>query len=62
MLSRTAERYFTAGDAEIPIANGVKPRDGRLTADDLAIPGLEVQQLQELDDARELLTEVGIIR
>jgi iron(III) transport system substrate-binding protein len=62
MLSQTAERYFAAGEAEIPIANGAKPRESRLTADDLAVPGLDVQQLQELDDARELLTELGILR
>jgi iron(III) transport system substrate-binding protein len=62
MLSQTAERYFASGNVEIPIVKGAEPRKDRLTADELIVPGLDVQQLEELDDARALLTDVGIIR
>jgi iron(III) transport system substrate-binding protein len=62
MLSQTAEQYFASGNVEIPIVEGAAPREGRLTADDLTVPGLDMQRLAELDDTRELLTEVGIIR
>lgn len=62
MLSQAAERYFAAGNAEIPIVKGIDPRQGRLTADELTVPGLGMQRLEELDDARALLTDVGIIR
>jgi iron(III) transport system substrate-binding protein len=61
MLSQTAEQYFAAGNVEIPIVGSVEPREGRLTAEDLTVSGLDVRQLEELDDARRLLTEVGII-
>jgi iron(III) transport system substrate-binding protein len=61
LLSQTAEQYFAAGNVEIPIVESVEPREGKLTADELTVPGLDVQQLEELDDARELLTEVGIL-
>jgi hypothetical protein len=62
MLSRTAEQYFAAGNVEIPIVQDVEPRTGSLTASELTVPGLDMQQLDELDDTRELLTQVGIIR
>jgi iron(III) transport system substrate-binding protein len=62
MLSQTAERYLASGNVEIPIVKGAEPRKDRLTADELIVPGLDVQQLEELDDARALLTDVGIIR
>lgn len=62
MLSQTAEEYFASGNVEIPIVENVTPRQGEVTAEDLTVPGLDMRQLEELDDARDLLTEVGIIR
>ncbi len=61
MLSQNAEQYFASGNVEIPIVQSVEPREGRLTADDLMVPGLDTQQLAELDATRELLTDIGII-
>ncbi len=61
MLSQTAQRYFAEVNLEIPLVNGVKPPEGVPTADELTVPGLDVRQLEDLDDTRELLTEVGII-
>src|SRR6266545_4516407 len=45
----------------VGIIKGVKPPEGVPTADELTVPGLDVRQLEDLDDTRELLTEVGII-
>jgi iron(III) transport system substrate-binding protein len=61
MLSQKAEQYFASGNVEIPIVQSVEPREGSLTADDLIVPGLDTQQLAELDATRELLTDIGII-
>jgi iron(III) transport system substrate-binding protein len=60
MLSQTAERYFASGNVEVPIVEGVQPGEGGLTAEQLTVPGLDIQQLAELDDTRELLRSVGI--
>src|SRR6266540_4357266 len=57
MLSQTAQRYFAEVNLEIPLVNGVKPPEGVPTADELTVPGLDVRQLEDLDDTRELLTE-----
>jgi iron(III) transport system substrate-binding protein len=62
MLSQTAQRYFAEVNLEIPVVEGVEPPEGTPTADELAVPGLDVRQLEDLDDTRELLTEVGIIK
>jgi iron(III) transport system substrate-binding protein len=61
MLSQTAEQYFAAGNVEIPVVQSVTPRESTLTATDLAVPGLDMQRLQELDASRDLLKEAGII-
>jgi iron(III) transport system substrate-binding protein len=50
LLSQTAERYFAAGNVEIPIVNSVEPREGKLTANEMTVQGLGMQ-LEELDDA-----------
>lgn len=61
MLSQTAEQYFTVGNVEIPIVESMKQGEGGLTAEELAVPGLDIQRLAELDDTLELLRSVGII-
>jgi iron(III) transport system substrate-binding protein len=57
LLSQTSKQ-----NVEIPVVEGVQPPEGMPTADELAVPDLDVRQLEELDGARRLLTEVGIIR
>jgi iron(III) transport system substrate-binding protein len=60
MLSPTAQRYFAKDALEIPMVKGVEPPAGMPTADELTLPGLGPQQLEELPDARRLLTATGI--
>jgi iron(III) transport system substrate-binding protein len=61
MLSQTAQRYYTEETYEIPVLNDAEPPQGLPTAEDLTVPGLNVQQFEELQAARRLLTEVGVI-
>jgi iron(III) transport system substrate-binding protein len=61
MLSQTAQRYYTEDTYEIPVLNGAEPPQGMPTADELTVPGLTVKQFEELQGARRLLTEVGVI-
>jgi iron(III) transport system substrate-binding protein len=57
MLSQTSKQ-----NVEIPVVEGVQPPEGMPTADELAVPGLDVRQLEELEGARRMLTKVGVIR
>lgn len=60
-LSPAAQQNYVTDDAfEIPVVNGVQPPEGIPTAKELTVPGLDWRQLEELPDARQLLTEVGI--
>jgi iron(III) transport system substrate-binding protein len=61
LLSPTAQQYFAEVSREIPLVKGVEPPEGTPTADELTVPGLDMQQLENLQSTRELLTEVGII-
>ncbi|MPZ18485.1 MAG: extracellular solute-binding protein [Luteitalea sp.] len=61
MLSQIVGQYYAEDTTEIPVLEGVEPRKGSPTADDLTVPGLDVRQFEELDGARRLLSEVGII-
>lgn len=62
MLSQTAEQYYATDAFEIPLIKGVELPKGVPTADELTVPGLDVRQFEQLDDARRLLTDVGIIK
>jgi iron(III) transport system substrate-binding protein len=62
LLSPTAQRYFAEVSLEIPVVDGVAPPAGAPTAAELALPDLDPRQHEDLDGARELLREVGIIR
>jgi iron(III) transport system substrate-binding protein len=61
MLSRAAQQVYARDAHEIPMVEGVEPAKGIPTADELTVPGLDVRQLEELQDARRLLTEAGVI-
>ncbi|MQA03841.1 MAG: extracellular solute-binding protein [Streptosporangiales bacterium] len=58
MLSKTAQRVYTY---EIPLVKGTTPPKGIPTADELTIPGLDQRMLEELGDARRLLTDAGVL-
>jgi len=61
LLSQTAQQYFAKVPREIPLVKGVEPPEGTPTADELTVPDLDMRQLEDLQDTRELLTEVGIL-
>jgi hypothetical protein len=58
MLSATAQQAYAY---EIPLATGTTPRIGIPTADQLTTPELGQGKFEELDDARRLLTETGVL-
>jgi iron(III) transport system substrate-binding protein len=60
LLSPTAQRYFAEVSLEIPFVEGVAPPNGAPTAAELAVPGLDLRQQEDLSSTRELLREVGI--
>jgi iron(III) transport system substrate-binding protein len=62
MLSRAAQQVYARDAGEIPLVEGVEPPEGMPTASELTVPGLDLRQFEELQGARRLLTEVGIIR
>src|SRR6266540_2152273 len=63
MLSPAAQRYFAEEAFEIPVVGGAEPPSGSgiPTAAKLTVPGLNVRAFEKLQDARRLLTEVGVI-
>jgi iron(III) transport system substrate-binding protein len=61
MLSPTAQRYSAQHDLEIPVAKGAEPPNGMPTAEDLIVPNLDPRRFEQLQDARRLLTDLGII-
>jgi iron(III) transport system substrate-binding protein len=61
MLSQTIARAYAKDAHEIPLVDGAEPPEGTPTADELTVPELDLRQFDELDSARRLLTEVGII-
>jgi len=61
MLSHTAQQYVAEDTVEIPLLEGVEPPEGMPSADELTVPDLGVKPFEQLDGARRLLTEVGII-
>lgn len=63
LLSQPVQQSFAEKDAfEIPLVEGVEPPQGMPTANELTVPNLDVRQLQQLQDARRLLKEVGTTR
>jgi iron(III) transport system substrate-binding protein len=60
MLSHTAQQYLAEEDFEIPVVKDAQPPKGTPTANELTVPGLDVQAFEQLRDARQLLAETGI--
>jgi iron(III) transport system substrate-binding protein len=62
MLSRTVQQYLASNAYEIPlIEGGVELPEGTPNAAELAVPGLDLRQFEELQPARRQLTDAGII-
>ncbi len=61
LLSEEAQTYFAEETFEIPLAAGVEPVDGVPTLDDVTLPELDLNQLDDLAGTLELLTQLGIV-
>lgn len=62
LLSQTVQQDSAEVNREIPLVEGVEPPEGTPPVDELTVPDLDVRLLEDLQDTRELLTEVGIIK
>lgn len=61
LLSAEAQTYFAEQTFEIPLAGGVAPVEGVPALDELTLPDLDLNQLDDLAGTLELLTELGIV-
>jgi iron(III) transport system substrate-binding protein len=61
LLSPTAQRHLAQDFREIPVVEDIPPPQGVPNANELIVPGLDMRQLEDLQDTRKLLTEVGIL-
>jgi iron(III) transport system substrate-binding protein len=61
LLSPPAQNYFAESNREIPLVEGIELPGGTPTVDELTVPDLDVRRLEDLQSARKLLTEVGIM-
>jgi iron(III) transport system substrate-binding protein len=61
MVSDDAQRYFADETYEIPLVEGISPAEGVPTFDDLTIPDLDLNRLEDLEGTLELLTDLGIV-
>jgi iron(III) transport system substrate-binding protein len=61
LLSEEAQTFFAEETYEIPLAGGVPPVEGVPSIDDLTLPDLDLNQLDDLAGTLALLTELGIV-
>ncbi len=61
LLSVEAQTYFAEETFEIPLVASVDPVAGVPTLEDITLPDLDLNQLDDLAGTLELLTELGIV-
>lgn len=61
LLGEEAQRYFADETFEVPVAAGVEPAAGVPTLDELTLPDLDLNQLDDLAGTLALLSELGIV-
>jgi iron(III) transport system substrate-binding protein len=61
LLAEEAQTYFAEETYEIPVADGVQPVEGVPSVDDLTLPDLDLNQLDDLAGTLALLTDLGIV-
>ncbi|MET0727852.1 MAG: iron ABC transporter substrate-binding protein [Acidimicrobiales bacterium] len=61
LLSTEAQEYFAEETYEIPVADGVVPAEGVPTLDELTLPDVDLNKLDDLAGTLALLTELGIL-
>lgn len=61
LLAKEAQQYFAAKTFEVPLVAGVEPAAGVPALDDLTLPDLDLNQLDDLAGTLALLSELGIV-
>src|SRR5690606_14315437 len=61
LLSEEAQTYFAEETFEIPVVDGVAPVEGVPTIDELTLPDIDLNQLDDLAGTLALLTDLGIV-
>src|SRR3546814_296751 len=61
LLSEDAQTYFVQETYEIPLSAGVEPVEGVPSIDELTLPELDLNQLDDLAGTLQLLTDLGIV-
>ena len=61
LLAEEAQTYFAEETFEVPLAAGVEPAPGVPTLEELTLPELDLNQLDDLAGTLALLTELGIV-
>lgn len=61
LLSEEAQTYFAEETFEIPLVAGIDPVEGVPTLDEITIPELDLNQLDDLAGTLDLLTRLGIV-
>ena len=61
MIDEPAQRYFADETYEIPLVGDVPPADGVPTLDELTVPDIDLNRLDDLEGTLELLTEAGLL-
>jgi len=61
LLSEEAQTYFAEETFEIPLAGDVEPVEGVPSLDEITVPDLDLNQLDDLEGTLDLLAELGIV-
>ena len=61
LLAADAQRYFADETFEVPLVDGVEPAAGVPALDELTLPDLDLNQLDDLAGTLALLSELGIV-
>jgi iron(III) transport system substrate-binding protein len=61
LLSEDAQEYFAQETFEIPLVAGIEPAEGVPSFEDLTIPDIDLNRLEDLEGTLALLTELGIV-
>ena len=61
MIDEPAQRYFAEETSEIPLTSGVDPIDGVPSFEELTVPDVDLNRLDDLEGTLDLLAEVGLL-
>jgi len=61
MTDEPAQRYFADETYEIPLVEGIEPADDVPALEELTVPEVDLNQLDDLEGTLDLLAEVGLL-